>query len=170
MGTREQLEISQPRLIVAGYTAGDEAAATRHIEELAAIGIPAPATVPAFQDLDPALLTAAETIEVNGAGTSGEVEPVIIRHDGRFFLAVGSDHTDREVERVDIAAAKAACPKPVGAAVVELGPDLAGVDWESLVARSWVDGRLYQEGPLSVLRRPADPVVGCSNSRPASRT
>ncbi|MGA4837351.1 DUF2848 family protein [Streptomyces sp. G45] len=154
--TGERLEIAPARLIVAGYTARDRASVDHHIAELAAIGVPPPSSVPAFYDLDPRLVTTDAVIEVAGAATSGEVEPVIVRHGGRYFLAVGSDHTDRELERADIAAAKAACPKPVGDTVVEIGPDLSALDWDAVAAESTVDGTPYQQGSAATLRHPGE--------------
>ena len=155
-GSGQRLELSPRRLIVAGYTAKDEAVVAAHIAELADIGVPPPPSVPAFYDLDPALLTTGPVVEVTGAATSGEVEPVIVRHEGRYFLGVGSDHTDRELERADIAGSKAACAKPIGDTVVDVGADLSGVDWDRLVADSSVDGWPYQKGSVSALRHPAD--------------
>jgi Protein of unknown function (DUF2848) len=155
-GTGEELAVTPERLIVAGYTGRDEVAVAEHIAELAAIGVPRPPTVPAFYDLDPALLTTADVIDVGGASTSGEVEPVLIRHAGRYFLTVGSDHTDRDLERSDIAASKAACPKPLAGTVVEIGAALSGTDWDELLADSTVDDVPYQEGSVATLRHPAD--------------
>ncbi|MFC9970960.1 DUF2848 family protein [Spirillospora sp. NPDC127200] len=155
-GTGEELALRPEHLIVAGYTARDEAAVAEHIAELASIGVPPPPTVPAFYVLDPALLTTAAVVEVAGPATSGEVEPVIVRQGGRHFLAVGSDHTDRALERDDIAASKAACPKPIGGTVLEIGTGLEAVDWEDSTVRSSVDGRPYQHGDLASLRHPAD--------------
>ncbi|GCE00813.1 DUF2848 family protein [Embleya hyalina] len=154
--TDEYLDVRPARLVVAGYTARDEAAARRHIEELAAIGIPPPATVPAFYDLDPSLLTTERSVAVDGEATSGEVEPVVIRHGDRLFLAVGSDHTDRERERLDITSSKAACPKPLGTDVIELDAGTDPPNWEHLTAESAIDGHPYQSGPLSALRHPRE--------------
>ena len=152
----DRLTVRPDRLIVAGYTAKDEESVTRHIEELAAIGVPPPPTVPMFYDLDPALLTTAASVRVGGPATSGEVEPVLIRHDGTYFLGVGSDHTDRELERADIAGSKAACPKPVGSEVLAIGADLSFPDWDRIEARSEVDGAPYQDGLIAVLRHPSE--------------
>lgn len=156
MGSDEPLTVRPERLVVAGYTARDEASVARHIEELAAIGVPPPPTVPMFYDLDPALLSTAPHVEVGGAATSGEVEPVVVRHRGTYYLGVGSDHTDREMERTDIAASKAACPKPVGRDLVEIGAEPAFPGWDDIEARSDVDGRPYQAGAVSSLRDPAE--------------
>ncbi|MGH3495577.1 MAG: DUF2848 family protein [Sciscionella sp.] len=154
--TGERLDLVADRLIVAGYTGRDVAAVRAHIEELAAIGVPAPPTVPTFYDLDPALLTTDPIIEVTGGNTSGEVEPVLIRHNGRFFLGVGSDHTDRDLERGDITASKAACAKPLSERVIPLPADLESVDWDRIGASSSVDDQQYQRGTLAALRTPAD--------------
>lgn len=154
-----ELAVRPERLIVAGYTAKDEESVAQHIAELAAIGVPEPPSVPAFYDLDPALLSTSPAVEVRGASTSGEVEPVLVRHDGRYYLGVGSDHTDREIERTDIAKSKAACPKPLSATVTGIGTDLAALDWDAITAVCTVDGAPYQRGGIGVLRHPADIVA-----------
>lgn len=143
------LEVAPDRLVVAGYTGRDAAAVRHHIEELAAIGVPEPDSIPAFYEMGVDRLTNAAEIGVGGAATSGEVEPVLIRAGGRYYLTVGSDHTDRALERQDIRASKAACPKPLSSTVIDLGEDCTAVPWDDITARSWVDGDLYQEGPLA---------------------
>lgn len=154
--TGEPRHFTPTRLVVAGYTASDQAAVAAHIAELAEIGVPPPATVPAFYDLDPALLTCAPVVAVAGAATSGEVEPVVLRRAGTYYLGVGSDHTDREREREDIAESKAVCPKPLGETVWEIGPDLSALPWAELAAESTADGVTYQRGTAGSLLHPAD--------------
>jgi 4-hydroxyphenylacetate 3-monooxygenase len=152
-GTGVSLVLRDYTLVVAGYTGRDEAAVREHIEELAAIGVPEPESVPAFYPLDAGLAVTGDTITVRGAGTSGEVEPLLVRAGGRLYLGVASDHTDRDIERDSVAASKAACPKPIGRTVVALGADL---DWDSVTITSRVDGRPYQDGTLKSLRVPTD--------------
>lgn len=154
-GTGERLRLDPERLVIAGYTGRDEAAVAAHIGELAEAGIPPPPTVPCFYDLDPALVSTADALEVEGGSTSGEVEPVLVRHAGRWYLGVGSDHTDRDLERSDIAASKAACPKALGRVVTPLEAGAAAFDWDGVEAWSVVDGRPYQQGSLAVLLPPA---------------
>ena len=91
----------------------DEAAVRRHIEELAAHGIDAPPATPIFWLLPNWLLTLAPaTTQVHTAKSSGEVEPVLLRMpDGEVFVTVGSDHTDRDLERSSLLLAKLTCPK-----------------------------------------------------------
>lgn len=144
-----EVEVTPTHLVVAGYTGRDQAAVRHHIDELAAIGVPEPESIPAFYPLETDRLTTGTVIDVDGAKTSGEVEPVLIRANGTYYLTIGSDHTDREMETVGIQLSKAACPKPIARTVIELGDPPALVDWDAIVVRSWVDGELYQEGPLS---------------------
>lgn len=151
-----ELHVEPARLVVAGYTARDQDAVARHIAELADIGVPPPATVPMFYDLDPALLTTDDVVGVAGANTSGEVEPVLLRAAGRWYLAVGSDHTDRDLERDGVAASKAACPKPIGTTVLALPDDPAAVDLDHVAAVSVVDGVTYQASSLDALLPPVD--------------
>lgn len=47
-GESEQIGFDVTTLIVAGWTGRDEAALRHHIEELAAIGVPRPSSVPVF--------------------------------------------------------------------------------------------------------------------------
>ena len=156
IGTDSDFTLNAPRLIIAAYTGRDAAAVAAHIEELAAIGIPPPASVPAFFELDPGLVTSDPVVTITGSNTSGEVEPVLIRHNGRHYLGVGSDNTDRDLERTDIAASKAACPKPVGHQVIALPDDLAALSWDAIDIESDVDGQAYQRASLVSMRTPTD--------------
>jgi 4-hydroxyphenylacetate 3-monooxygenase len=145
---------------VAGYTGRDREAVQAHIDELAEQGIAPPPTVPMFYELVPSLLTADKDVTVDGPQTSGEVEPVYARVGGRWYLGVGSDHTDRHLEQSDVLESKAACIKPVGTTWVALPPDVlaGGFDeqFDAIEATSWVDGTVYQQGTLSGLRPPSD--------------
>lgn len=140
-------------VIVAGYTGRDEAQVRHHIDELAAIGVSPPPQVPMVYQMPTELLTTAATLTVAGDNTSGEVEPTYIRHAGEWYLGVGSDHTDRTLETVDIGESKRACPKPIGTQVVPI-TDWASFDYDACQAASTVDGTTYQRGSLAGLRRP----------------
>jgi 4-hydroxyphenylacetate 3-monooxygenase len=146
-----EVEIAPTHLVVAGYTGRDLEAVQHHIDELAAIGVPAPDSIPAFYEMGVDRLTTSDRVEVTGTATSGEAEPVLIRANGTYYLTVGSDHTDREMETVGIQLSKAACPKPIASQAIELGDPPSLVDWDSIVIRSWVDGDLYQEGTLAAM-------------------
>lgn len=142
------------RVIVAGWTGRDAAAVQHHIAELADIGVAPPSQVPLFYRVSASLLTQAPVVQVLGDETSGEVEPLVLRSEGRLWIGLASDHTDRALETVSVAASKQICAKPVASALW---------DWEEVENR--LDDLLlrceieetggwtrYQEGALSAIR------------------
>ncbi|HET7911688.1 MAG TPA: DUF2848 domain-containing protein [Pseudolabrys sp.] len=157
-GETDRAELVPKALIVAGWTGRDEKALRHHIEELAAIGVPRPSSVPVFYRISTANLMQAAQLEVLGPDTSGEAEPVIVAmHDG-LWLGVGSDHTDRKAETMGIALSKQLCAKMVGKTLWRLD-EVVG-HWDQLILRAevMIGGRRlkYQEGPLSAMRNPSD--------------
>ncbi|MEM1361624.1 MAG: DUF2848 domain-containing protein [Pseudomonadota bacterium] len=138
-------------LIVAGWTGRDLSAVQHHIDELSALGVAAPSQIPLFYRVSRSLLAQSAEIEVLGPSTSGEIEPLLINSDGVLWLGLGSDHTDRELEVVSVAASKQACPKPVAQELWrfdEVAPHLDQMTLRCEIAESgaWV---LYQEGTLA---------------------
>ena len=109
----ETLDCSIEQLIVAGWTGRNSDAVNHHIEELAQLGISPPSAVPLYYRVSNNLLTQSSRIQVLGSGSSGEVEPLIVRQGNQWFLGLASDHTDRELEAHSVAASKQACVKPV---------------------------------------------------------
>lgn len=107
--TPEQIEFNAVRLFNAGWAGRDRAAVQHHIEELAAVGVPAPRHVPTLFALGNHLVTVADAIQVHGPDTSGEVEYVLFWHRGEIFVTVGSDQTDRRLEKHSIPKAKNLC-------------------------------------------------------------
>ena len=103
-------------LVVIGYAGRDRAAVEAHIEELAEIGIPRPASIPLYMVFPPWLINQTPTVTVSGPETSGEAELVVVVDGDETFVTLGSDHTDRVLEAVDIVASKGICPKPVATA------------------------------------------------------
>lgn len=145
------MKISQ--LVIAGWTGRDEAALRKHIRELEAIGVKPPKSTPIFYRVAADLFCHAEEIQVSGPDTSGEVEFVLIRGQ-ELRVAVGSDHTDRKAETIGVSLSKQLCAKPVSRESWRY--DEVKPHWEELVLRSWADGELYQEGPVSAMRSPED--------------
>ena len=136
--------------VIAGWTGRDPVARDKHIAELQAIGIAPPATTPIYYRVAARRLTTADSIEVSGDESSGEVEFVLISWQGRIFVGVGSDHTDRKVETYSVTVSKQMCDKPVASALWDFD-EVAG-HWDQMILRSfaWIDGArvLYQEGTL----------------------
>jgi hypothetical protein len=157
-GGRSPLEFGVRRIVAAGFTGRDRAAALAHVRELESHGVTVPARLPTLYPIPRGMLRTDAEIDVLGETSSGEVEAVLLFGGGRVYVGVGSDHTDREVEKISIDVSKVVCPKLIGSSVWSL--DEVESRWDGLMLRSWVDtggGReLYQEGSLRELMAPAD--------------
>lgn len=160
----QTLSFEARHLVIAGWTGRDIAAIEHHIEELAELGVPAPSAVPLFYRVATQQLSQADVVQVVGADTSGEVEPLLFLHEGEFFVSIGSDHTDRALEAHSVALSKQICVKPVARSAWRLAD--VQERWDTLVLRSWIEEggewRLYQEGTLAALRPPADLLARCA--------
>ena len=145
-------------LVVIGYAGRDRAAVDHHIDELAELGVPRPASIPLFMVYSPGLIAQGPSIAVTGSSTSGEAEIVVVVDGDEAFVTVGSDHTDRDLEAVHMIASKAVCPKPValsGWSAAEVGDR-----WDDLVLRSRIDGDvLYQDGSAATNLHPLELVA-----------
>lgn len=155
---RDQVSVTIEDLVVAGWAGRDEAAIHHHIEELAAIGVPPPSTTPLFYRCSTCILTQTERLQVLGAETSGEVEPVIVAMADGLWVGVGSDHTDRKAETYGVALSKQLCGKVIGQSLWRY-EDVAA-HWDEMVLRATIvtggTRALYQEGALASLRHPDD--------------
>jgi hypothetical protein len=141
-------------LVIAGWTGRDQAALQKHVRELEELGVKPPKTTPIFYRVAASLFTTAGEIEVSGPDTSGEVEFVLLKTETDLRITVGSDHTDRKAETIGVSLSKQLCAKPVSAQSWRY--DEVKPHWERLVLRSWADGELYQEGPVTAMRAPED--------------
>jgi hypothetical protein len=154
----DQISVTPHTLVVAGWTGRDEAALNHHIEELAAIGVPRPSSVPVFYRNAVTNVVQTERLEVLGPDTSGEVEPVIVALDDGLWIGLGSDHTDRKAETIGIALSKQLCGKVIGSALWRF--DDIAKHWDRIILRSYAtihgERTLYQEGPLALMRDPVD--------------
>jgi len=156
--TARKAEVAIADTVVAGWTGRDAAAVEKHIRELEALGVKRPPTAPIFYRVSTSRLTTAETIEVVGETSGGEVEFVLLQHGGRLWVGTGSDHTDREVEKYGVTVSKQMCDKPM--APVFWAYDEVAPHWDRLILRAHVTegGKptLYQEGPVSAMLHPRD--------------
>lgn len=151
----QTIDIAQ--LVVAGWTGRNAAAVQHHIEELAALGVPGPSSVPLYYRVGAELLTQASAISVLGPDTSGEVEPLIVADgNGALWLGLASDHTDRALEAHSVAKSKQACPKPIARDLWKFDPLRAHLDTLCLRADILEPGLAeyvrYQDGVLAALR------------------
>jgi hypothetical protein len=156
-GRREPVEFKVADLVIAGWTGRDADALQHHIDELKALGVKPPSSVPLFYRVDRGLLTTDGAIDVVGPDTSGEVETVIFSAGG-LWVGLGSDHTDRAAEAQSVALSKQLCRKVVAGELWRF--DEVAPHWDRLVLRSHaVAGgrrRLYQEGPTAAIRDPRE--------------
>jgi hypothetical protein len=148
----ETIQFKVERMINAGYVGRDRQAVVDHIEELRKEGVPPPPSVPMIFPVLCHNITTADKIEVVGRKTSGEVEFALLLNSGGIFVAVGSDHTDRDIERHSIIKSKQVCPNVISKQVWNYDDVKSG--WDDLILQSKVtkaDGDeaiLYQKAPL----------------------
>jgi hypothetical protein len=152
-GAPTPLTLSIDQAVIAGWTGRDPIARDKHIAELEAIGIARPATTPIYYRVAARRLTIADSMEVCGGDSSGEVEFVLIGWQGRIFVGCGSDHTDRKVESYSVTVSKQMCDKSIAPELWEL-EDVIG-HWDRMILRAfaWIGGArvLYQEGTLDAM-------------------
>jgi Protein of unknown function (DUF2848) len=149
-GAGTPLTLAIEQAVIAGWTGRDPVARDKHIAELEAIGIARPASTPIYYRVAASRLTTADSIEVSGTDSSGEVEFVLFGALGRIFVGLGSDHTDRKVETYSVTVSKQMCDKVMAPVLWEI--EEVRDHWDQMVLRSfaWIDGArvLYQEGRL----------------------
>lgn len=141
-------------IIVAGWTGRDQAAVEHHIDELKALGISPPSRVPLFYRVSSSLLTTEGEIQVVGGGSSGEVEPLLLKCRDELWISVASDHTDRDLEVFSVAASKQACAKPCARQLWRFADVSDHLDELVLSCQikedeQWV---MYQQGTLAHIR------------------
>ena len=167
-GTRD-IVVSIDTLIVAGWTGRDKASMEHHIAELEALGVKRPAETPMYYPISVSRLTRAELIEAIGTAHSGEAEYVIISTEEGMFVAVGSDHTDREAETIGVTLSKQLCDKPFSLSVWPY--DEVADHWDELEIESVVeiDGEAvtYQSGKVSTMLAPETLIAGKPGGLPA---
>lgn len=164
------LPLELTHLIVAGWTGRDADAIAHHIEELAALGVPAPSATPLYYRVSAPLLSTAPMIEVVGPASSGEVEPLIVEAGGKRYLGLASDHTDRALEAHSVAMSKQVCAKPCAAELwpwEEVADQLEEIELESWIEEggTWVP---YQSGTIAAIRPLADLIAGSKISQLAA--
>ena len=141
-------------LVIGGWTARDEAAVHHHIEELKALGVPAPSKTPLYYMGAVNQALQGDTMQVVGPNTSGEAEFVLVAMDGELWVTAGSDHTDRKTEAYSVAISKQVCAKMLGRTLWRVSDVLP--HWDKLVLRSHIieNGKRtpYQDGTLAAMR------------------
>ena len=154
------IRITAERLVVAGYTGRNPSDVQRHIRELELHGVPPPPAVPIFYDLSARYLSQSSSVRVPSRTVSGEAEAALIfisSELGEALVTVGSDLTDRALERRSILEAKE-LPKPIATRAWRYR-DVRDF-WDALELISWITPEnktdYYQRGTLAELLRPEE--------------
>ena len=153
-GEDKEIDFKPEHIINAGYTGRDQAAVMAHIEELREEGIPAPDKTPVYFTKFVDKLTQDEFFEVlDETDHSGEAEFVLLIDGKDVYVGVGSDHTDRKLEIIDIPKAKQIYPNTISKELWLLSDVLD--HWDDILIRSWVktkgDKKLLQEAKLTAM-------------------
>jgi len=150
---RRTLHFKASKLICVGYSGRNREKVLKHIEELKKIGVPPPEKVPMIIPVSTYTLTNEDDVEVQSSKTSAEVEYVVLVGRDETYITVGSDHTDRELEKLSIEKAKQVCPKVIAKEAWHYD-DLKD-HWDELNLRcyAWRDKEriVYQTGLLKDL-------------------
>ena len=144
------------RVVNAGYAGADQEVVKAHIEELAEIGVAGPKTVPTFYPVPLLQLTQSTVLQVGHGQTSAEVEYVFLQADGRAYITVGSDHSDRALEAYSVNAAKQICPDLIAGELwdyeeVKDHMDQLILQCELMEQGQW---RVYQRGAVTNILAP----------------
>ncbi|WP_344613733.1 DUF2848 family protein [Dactylosporangium salmoneum] len=141
------------RMFNLGSATRDAAAAVAHQDEVAEAGVRIAFDVPAprIYPIGTWALTSDERIDVQGSRTSGEVE-IVLLVDDELYIGVGSDHTDRDIERYSILWSKQSCPNVIGNRLWRWRD--VREHWDECRLSSTIDGRVYQDVPVSVFLPP----------------
>lgn len=136
------------QLIVVGFAGKDIEKTMEHIHELEAEGIKCPKNVPVVYQCSKEILTTSDCIEVIADKTSGEVEYLILVHGGKYYIGLGSDHTDRSLEAVSIHKSKQLCLKPYAEDFWLYDDIKAHFDKIQMISNQVLDGKVidYQNG------------------------
>lgn len=161
-GDTKHIVFDPKHMINAGYTGRDQAAVQAHIDELKAKGIPAPEKTPVYFTKFADKLTQESSFEVlDETDHSGEAEFVLLFDKGDVYVGVGSDHTDRKLETIDIPKAKQIYFNTISKDLWRLS-DVAD-HWDKIILRSWIkvngERTLFQEAALDAMLDVDDLIV-----------
>jgi 2-keto-4-pentenoate hydratase/2-oxohepta-3-ene-1,7-dioic acid hydratase in catechol pathway len=152
-------EVAVRYLLNAGYAGRDAEQVQHHVDELAALGVRAPKTIPTLYPLPAHLAAQASAIQVPHRRTSGEAEWALVVGDDAddLMLTAACDHTDRDLEAHGVAWSKQTCPDILGEAAWYLSDIVDELD--AFTLRAWVTHgateSLIQDGRLAQLLSPA---------------
>ena len=152
-----------------GFTMRDEAKMQAHLEECYKLGIKELICErpPLVMPISSWAVLTDNHIGVQRPKTSGEVEIVtIVDENDEVFVSVGSDHTDRSLETIDIPWSKQVAPNVVAPQMWRWN-DVKD-HWDDIHMESWVIDQgetvKYQEAMVNEFWTPAEMVQGLRDS------
>lgn len=151
-GKETPLSLNYERVFAIGYAGRNLEKTMEHIKELERdLGVPAPKKIPTIFQCGNYVLTQEKDLVFVGEKTCGEVEYVIVLKNGKIYIGLGSDHTDRELEAQSVPKAKQICAKPICPMLWDY--EEVKDHWDDIALNSWqtVDGEEvpYQQGKLA---------------------
>ena len=124
-------------ILNAGYAGRDQAEVQHHIDELAALGVPAPKRIPTLYPLSNHLVSQSGRVQVPHDRCSGEAEwALLIDDDGDALVAAACDHTDRALEAHGVAWSKQSFPDMIGDVAWRYAEIESAMD--AFTLRAWV--------------------------------
>lgn len=153
-GTK-RADLSLARVFNLGSATRNPETARAHQDEVKHIGITIAFDVPAprIYPMSTQVISTASEVTVQTERSSGEVEIVLYMGD-ELYVGVGSDHTDRALEKVSIVWSKQACANVLAPTLWRFA-DIAA-HWDQCRMTSHVGGKLYQDCSVAAFLRPED--------------
>jgi hypothetical protein len=152
-----EVSVQVRAVLNAGYAGRDQAQVRAHIDELAALGVPAPATTPALYPVADYLAQQTDVVQVQHARTSGEAEWALVvagPEPDDVLVTAACDHTDRDLEVHGVAWSKNCGPDVLARRAWRLA-DIAGhLDRIELIGRVGADRTEIQRATLDALLPP----------------
>lgn len=148
----KQIDFDFDKVYVIGYAGRDMEKTQEHIDELEReLGVAPPKKIPTIFEVSKEIVTQDSDLKFVGEQTSGEAEYVILLKNGKTYITIGSDHTDRGLESVSIFKSKQVCLKPIADTIWDY--DEVKDHWDSiiLVSNQIVNGKEinYQNDTLA---------------------
>jgi 4-hydroxyphenylacetate 3-monooxygenase len=150
------------RVFNIGSATRDPEAAKAHQQEVAEAGIRIAfdVPIPRIYPLAPFQLVADDEVYALHDRTSGEAEIVLFVSDD-LYVGVGSDHTDRALERISIPWSKQVCPDVIASSVWRWS-DLED-HWDACVLECDIGDSPYQRVGVDTFWTPPDVVTRISD-------
>jgi hypothetical protein len=139
-GVAYNLNFPVVRMFNAAYAGRDIEDVQHHIDEMAALGVPAPTEFPQAIALSNHLLSTTDELQLYAETTGGEVEYVLFWHQDEILLGVGSDHCDIWLERHSMRHSKNVAPNIIASEVWRFADVASYFDQLELSCDIWANG------------------------------